>query len=300
MVATALLAVDGDLGPDGAFRGAHNEGTQQGLAYSLWRSPSFLLGSTVFALWLGCATLGPAFVPIHPFRQDLLATNSPPSRAHVFGTDSLGRDVFSRTIAGARQLLVIAPVATTLALAVGTLCGLVQGFYQRWVDFVLGRLSDAVLSVPVILMAFLFIVAIGPSTATLILVIGLVFSIVIARTVRSFVLREMQEDYVVAARLRGEGDWYILLRELLPNVAGVIAVEGTVRLGYAVFSIATLSFLGFGVRPPTPDWGTDVALNYQFLAAGFWWAAVFPAIAIGLVVISVNLMAQGIEGAIAR
>jgi peptide/nickel transport system permease protein len=141
----------------------------------------------------------------------------------------------------------------------------------------------------------LFVVALGPSTPTIIIVIGLVFTPLIARTVRSAVLVERQQDYLASARLLGEKRAYIMFVEVLPNVVPAILVEFTVRLGYAIFAVASLSFLGFGVQPPTPDWGADIYANYGVLPAGYWWMTLFPALAIASLVIAINLVTDSIE-----
>jgi peptide/nickel transport system permease protein len=155
-----------------------------------------------------------------------------------------------------------------------------------------------VLALPVVIVAFLFVVAVGPSDITLILVIGFVFSLLIGRTVRTAVLQERELDYVAAARLREESHLHIIFAEILPNVFAPILVEFTVRLGYAIFTVATLSFLGFGVQPPTPDWGADIASSYQYLAAGYWWETLFPALAIASLVVGVNLVADSVEAVV--
>jgi peptide/nickel transport system permease protein len=214
---------------------------------------------------------------------------------HWFGTDSSGRDVLSRVIAGARDILIVAPLATLLGTVLGTALGLVQGYFGGVVDNVVGRVVEAVLALPVVILAFLFVVAIGPSTGTLILVIGFVFALIIARTVRTAVLQERELDYVAAASLRGEGPLHIMFAEILPNVFSPVLVEFTVRLGYAIFAIATLSFLGFGIQQPTPDWGADIANSYNYLSAGYWWEVLFPALAIASLIVAVNLVSDSIE-----
>jgi peptide/nickel transport system permease protein len=148
--------------------------------------------------------------------------------------------------------------------------------------------------VPVIITALLAIVALGPSRITIILVIGLVFGMIIAKTVRAAVLSERELDYVQAARLRNERGPYIMAAEILPNVMGPVIVEFTVRLGYAIFTIATLAFLGFGADPSIPDWGTDISEHYQFISAGVWWAVLFPSLAIATLIVGINLMADAI------
>jgi peptide/nickel transport system permease protein len=261
----------------------------------LLRSVAFWIGAVLLLWWIVCALFGRAFSPHNPVAGSLTAFNAAPSGAHWFGTDSLGRDVLSRVIVGARDILIIAPLATLLGTVIGTCIGLVQGYFRGVVDNVIGRIVDAVLALPIVIVAFLFVVAIGPSKPTLIVVIGLVFGVLIGRTVRTAVLQERELDYVAAARLRDESGFHIMFVEILPNVLGPILVEFTVRLGYAIFTVATLSFLGFGIQPPTPDWGGDIAGSYQYLAAGYWWETLFPALAIASLVVAVNLVADSIE-----
>src|SRR5215475_14221781 len=266
----------------------------------LLRSAAFWVGALLLLWWVVCAVLGRTFSPFNPVAGSLSSFNAPPSGAHLFGTDSLGRDVLSRVIVGARDILIIAPLATLLGTLIGTTIGLVLGYFRGAADIVVGRFVDAMLALPIVIVAFLFVVAIGTSTATLIFVIGLVFGLLIARTVRTAVLQERELDYIAAARLRDESGFHIMFVEILPNVLGPILVEFTVRLGYAIFTVATLSFLGFGIQPPTPDWGGDIAGSYQYLAAGYWWETLFPALAIASLVVAVNLIADSIEAVIIR
>ena len=264
----------------------------------LVRSPAFLIGAGILLWWIVCALFGRVIAPYDPVTGSLTAFNQPPSGAHWFGTDSLGRDVLSRVIVGARDILIIAPLATLLGTALGTTIGLVQGYFRGRVDSFSGRLVEAVLALPVVIVAFLFVVALGPSSPTLIIVIGLVFGLLISRTVRTAVLQERDLDYVAAARLRDESNVHIMFVEILPNVLGPILVEFTVRLGYAIFTVATLSFLGFGIQPPKPDWGADIANSYQYLGAGYWWETLFPALAIASLVVAINLIADSIEAVV--
>jgi len=265
----------------------------------LLRRPTFLAGAAILLFWIVCAVFGSAIAPHNPLAQQLLATNAAPSGAHWFGTDQLGRDVLSRVIVGARDILLIAVAATVLGTVLGTALGLVMGYLGGIVDILVGRVVEAVLALPVVIVAFLFIVALGPSTGTLIVVVGFVFTPLIARTVRSAVLVESQLDYLSSARLLGEKPAHIMIVEILPNVIPAILVEFTVRLGYAIFAVATLSFLGFGVQPPTPDWGADIAANYGVLPAGYWWETLFPALAIASLIVAVNLVTDSIEQVLA-
>jgi peptide/nickel transport system permease protein len=228
--------------------------------------------------------------------NDLLA----PSADHWFGTDKLGRDVFARVIVGSRDILIVAPLATILATVLGTALGLVTGYFRGAVDDILSRIIEAFLALPVIIMGLLVAVALGPSKTTLIITIGLLYAPIISRTVRAAVLTERELEYVAAARLRNERTPYVLFGEILPNVTGPIIVEFTVRLGYAIFTAAGLSFLGFGIPPPAPDWGVQVQEHYSVISGGFWWPVLFPSLAIATLVIGVNLIADGVASAFER
>jgi peptide/nickel transport system permease protein len=295
--AAAVLVRDDATGAAGALDVSAQAIRREHLR-QLLRSPAFLIGMVIFLWWVVCAVFGRVIAPYDPVTGSLTAFNMPPSSAHWFGTDSLGRDVFSRVIVGARDILIIAPLATLLGTVVGTSLGLIQGYFRGVLDNVIGRIVDAVLALPFVIIAFLFVVAVGPSAITLILVIGLVFALIIARTVRTAVLQERELDYVAAAQLRDESNAHIMFVEILPNVLAPILVEFTVRLGYAIFAIATLSFLGFGIQPPTPDWGADIASSYQYLAAGYWWETLFPALAIASLIVAVNLIGDSIEAVV--
>jgi peptide/nickel transport system permease protein len=260
----------------------------------LLRSKTFIAGALLFGFWVFCAIFGRAIAPESPFATDILAKLTAPSGDHWFGTDGLGRDVFSRVLAGARDILIVAPLATLLGTILGTALGLLTGYFRGFVDDALMRLVDAFLALPVVILGLLALVALGPSRITVILVIGIVFAPIIARTVRAAVLSERELEYVAAARLRNERPPYIMFAEILPNVAAPILVEFTIRLGYAIFAIATLSFLGFGIQPPAPDWGLQIAEHYGLISGGYWWPTLFPALAIATLIVGVNLIADGI------
>lgn len=261
----------------------------------LFASPSFVIGAVIVLFWGGCALFGPALVPYDPYADDVLNSLLPPDGEHWFGTDQLGRDVFSRVIVGARDILTVAPLATILSTILGTGLGLVMGYFGGWIDEVLSRLVDAVLALPTVIVALLALTALGASTVTVLFVIGFTFAPIIARTVRASVLAERSLDYVAAAELRRESKLYIMFVEILPNVSGPIVVEFTVRLGYAIFTVATLSFIGFGIQPPSPDWGLSISSNYGLIGGGYWWTVLFDSLAIASLVVGVNLVADGIQ-----
>jgi peptide/nickel transport system permease protein len=268
------------------------------LSRRLLASGLFRAGAATLLFWLLCATIGPSLLPWDPYRDDLYNTLSPPSLAHWFGTDALGRDIFARTITGARSILSIAPAATLLATLAGTFIGLLTGYLGGLVDGLISRVIDMLLALPLIMAALLALTALGPSRITVIIVIGLVFTPLIARTVRAAVIAEAAQDYVAAAQVRGESTLHIMFVEILPNVLPPVIVEATVRLGYAIFTTASLSFLGFGIQPPSPDWGLTIADNYGLVAGGFWWPVAFAAAATASLVIGVQLMADGLESAL--
>jgi len=266
----------------------------------LLRSKTLLVGLAIIAFWVFCAIFGFKIAP-----HDPLAQSSSPlsglSGAHPFGTDQLGRDVFSRVLAGARDILIVAPLATLLGIAGGTIVGLITGYFRGRVDDVVSRIVDAVLALPLIVIDVTVLVALGHAALTVSVVIGLVFTPIVSRTVRAAVLAERQLDYVSAARLSGERPPYIMFVEILPNVMGPIIVEATVRLGYAIFAVAGLTFLGFGLSPPSPDWALQISENYQLLNAGtYWWTVLFPAIAIVSLVVAINLVADGLARVLGR
>jgi peptide/nickel transport system permease protein len=261
----------------------------------LFGSASFVIGTLIVLFWVGCAIFGYSLVPYDPFADDLINSLSPPSSEHWFGTDRLGRDVFSRVIVGARDILTVAPIATLLSTTLGTALGLTMGYFGGLIDEVLSRLVDAVLALPTVIVALLALTALGTSTSTVLVVIAFSFSPIIARTVRSAVLAEVSLDYVAAAELRRESTLYILFVEILPNVLPSVLVETTIRLGYAIFTVATLSFIGFGIQPPSPDWGLSISENYGLIGGGFWWTVLFDSAAIASLVVGINLVADGIE-----
>ena len=264
------------------------------------RSKTFVAGALIILFWVFCALFGEAVAPKSPYASDPIGSLQAPSAEHWFGTDRIGRDVFSRVLAGARDILIVAPLATLVGTVLGTALGLVTGYFRGLVDDVIMRFVDAVLAIPLVIMGLLVLVALEPSKTTVIVTIGIVFAPLIARTVRAAVLSEAQLDYVQAAKLRNERAPYILFAEILPNVLAPVVVEFTVRLGYAIFVIATLSFLGLGIQPPAPDWGLQIFEHYGVISGGFWWPVLFPSLAIATLIVGVNLLADGLTQAFER
>ena len=262
------------------------------LGSALLRSPTFMTGFLIVLFWVFMALFS-THISQDPYAQDALTSLKAPSAAHWFGTDDLGRDVFARTMAGARTVLIIAPIATLLALLWGGIIGLIAGFWRGLVDDIIMRLIDVLLALPIIVTSILILSLLGKGTAIIILTIGILFTPVVSRTVRAAVIGEREREYVLAARLRGERSAFVMAREILPNITQPIIVEGTVRLGYAVFTAATLAFLGFGLAPPSPDWGLAIATERVFLQIAPW-TVLFPAVALASLVVAVNLVTDGL------
>jgi peptide/nickel transport system permease protein len=257
------------------------------------KRPSAAIGLVVVIFWILVALLAPVLAPYPP--NDLVGRNlQPPGSAFLLGTDDLGRDVLSRVMWGARIVLVLAPIAVLLAEIIGALIGLFSGYVGGVLDEVIMRVNDALISFPAILLYLLIIAALGPSKTNVVIAIALGSIPGIARIVRGVVLDLRTRSFVLAARLRGERLWYVLLVELLPNARGPIVVDATLRIAYAAFAIGTLGFLGLGTPPPDPDWGGMVNQGVKWLSVSAWMTAV-PAIALASLVIGLNLVADALQ-----
>jgi peptide/nickel transport system permease protein len=287
----------GSLAPTLSGPGSERAQARRETIRLLLRRRAFLIGNIIIIGWILTAILGQRITPYDPF-NDFDAGHLAPSAAHLFGTDRLGRDVLSRVMVGSRDVLIVAPFAALIGVTAGTLLGLIMGYYRGWVDNVLSRIIEAFLALPVILVALMTLVVLGSSPVVVVFVVGILFTPIVARTVRSAVLSERELDYVTAAKLRGESGLFILSREIFPNVLGPIVVEMTVRFGYAIFTVATLSFLGVGLQPPSPDWGLSVSEEYSNMISGIWWPTLFPALAIASTVVAVNLIADSLQSVI--
>jgi peptide/nickel transport system permease protein len=296
MISTPEITAEADIPGKRLPQAAGARGSFQ-LLKSLLQSRTFVAGGFIVAFWILDAAFWPLFVPQNPQALNPVATLAPPSLLHWFGTDDMGRDVFSRTLAGAASVLTVAPAATALGLLGGVIIGLVSGYFRGWVDDIVMRLVDALLAFPLIVIAVLVLAVLGPSVTNVILVIGFVFAPIVARTVRSAVLAEREREYVAAARLLGNSSPYIMVVEILPNITAPLVVEATIRFGYAVFTSATLSFLSLGVQQPSPDWGLTISLGRANLEMAPW-ISLFPAVALATLIVGINLMADGLQQAL--
>ena len=264
------------------------------------RRPAFIVGMLILTFWLACAFFPSVIAPHNPldFRAldgSFTGQHLSPRADFLFGTDASGRDVFSRVVAGSRDVFKIAPPAAVLGVILGVILGTLMGYLGGWFDLIASRVVEAFIALPVVLVALVALTTIGRSSTVVIGVIAVLFTPIVARTVRAAVLAERDLDYVTSAKLRGESSVFIMFREILPNVSGPIIVELTVRMGYAVFTVATLSFLGAGPPPPSPDWGAQVSDTFNNMIGGFWWPTFFPALAIATLVIAVSLIADSVQ-----
>jgi peptide/nickel transport system permease protein len=215
------------------------------------------------------------------------------------GTDDLGRDIFSRLIIGSQTMVILPPLAVGIAVLCGTAIGLITGYRRGWFDEIVMRFMDVMMAFPVVMLYLLIIVAIGPAAWTVVLAVAVASTPAISRLVRGLVLDLRNREFVAAAQMRGESTWYILFREILPNATGPILVDALVRIGYAAFAIGALGFLGLGVPPPNPDWGR-MAFEARQAIILTPTAALFPALAIGTLVIAFNLISDGLTAAAKR
>lgn len=237
------------------------------------------------------------YSPFEQFRGDNLKG---PSEKHWLGTDRLGRDLWARLAHGSRTILTLAPFAVGLALLVGGTLGLIAGYFGGIVDEVTMRILDSMIAFPQILLYLVIIAALGPSAVNVMLAITIAGAPGIARLVRSLTLDIKTRDYVAAAQTRGESPWYIMFVEILPNASGPIIIDAMLRVGYAVFAIGTLGFLGLGLPPPSPDWGSLVNAGRKFIQAGHPWDALWASLATAMVVVGLNLMADGLSEELQR
>jgi len=264
------------------------------LVRSLFSKPTSAIGTTITLLFILVAILGPLIAPYGANEIIASEARQPPSTTHWFGTDNLGRDVFSRVLLGAGEILLLAGLGTVLAVIAGTLLGLLAGYRGDWFDEIIMRLFDSLLALPALLLALLLLGTVGRSQNSVLIVIIVVYTPIVARVVRSVVLAVKPQGFVEAARLVGESQSSILLREIMPSVLPTLSVESALRFSYAIFLVASLGFLGVGVQPPSPNWGLMVKEARTF-ATQLPWALIFPAAAISIVVIGVNLLADGMK-----
>ena len=256
-----------------------------------------VVGLVVLALLVVVALFGPQIAPYGINEIDIANRLGPPSPDHLFGTDDLGRDVFSRVVIAARVSLRVGFIAVGIALGAGVAIGLVSGYYGGWVDSLLMRLMDVLFSFPAILLAIAILAALGPGITNAMIAIGVVYTPIFARITRGSVLSVKESVFVAASRSIGTRDGRILFSHILPNVVAPIIVQTSLSLAFAILSEAALSFLGLGVQPPDPAWGRMLADGRGFIQDA-WWIGVFPGLAILVTVMSFNFVGDALRDAL--
>jgi peptide/nickel transport system permease protein len=249
----------------------------------------------LFLLFVVAAVLGPLVVPYDPLASDTAQALKSPSRAHWFGTDQLGRDLLSRVVVATRLDLSIALAAVALAFSVGTFAGAAAGFYGGWTDRIVGRITDTIMAFPLFVLAMGIVAALGNTLANIVYATAIINIPFYARLARSEVNVRREMGFVEAARLSGNSGARILTFHLLPNSLPPMMVQASLNLGWAILNAAGLSFIGLGVRPPTPEWGIMVAEGAAFMVSGEWWIAFFPGLALMVAVFCFNLLGDGLR-----
>ncbi len=266
-----------------------------GPARAILRRPGIALATLVVLAVVAAGLSAPALAPFDPVEQNVIERLAPPvfmlggTSEHVLGTDHLGRDVFSRLIYGARVALVVGVTTVSVSGLVGLAVGLVAGYFGGWADTAFMRLLDIQLSMPFMLLALTIIGILGPSLKNIVIVLALTGWVVYARVVRAEILSLRTREFVAACRALGGSDARIIVKHLLPNVRSSVMVVSTVEVARMMLLESALSFLGLGVRPPTPSWGAMLADGRIYLATA-WWLATFPGLAISVTVLAVNMV----------
>jgi peptide/nickel transport system permease protein len=267
------------------------------VARRLWRNRKAALGAALLGVMVGAAVLSPLVSPYPPTRPSPEDVFSPPGPRHWMGTDEIGRDVFSRVLAGSRISLVAGLAASALTLTAGVVLGLLSGYRGGWVDTVIMRAVDVMLAVPTLLFALAIAAALGSALSNVVLAVGIASVPRFTRFVRGCVISARENVYVEAARAGGCSEARVAVRHILPNIYGPALILGTLNVGVAILTAATLSFLGMGAQPPTPEWGLILAQGRDYLQNA-WWISTFPGVAIALTVLAVNLFGDGLHDAL--
>lgn len=261
----------------------------------LSENPVTGLAAALFALFLLLALAGPALVPHDPLASNAAVALQPPSAAHWFGTDALGRDIFSRTVVATRLDLGIAFAAVAVSFALGMPLGLAAGFFGGWWDRIVTRLSDTIMAFPLFVLAMGIVAALGNTVGNIVLATALINLPFYVRVARAEANVRRSAGYIEAARLAGNGDLRLIAVHLFPNALPPAMVQVSLNLGWAILNAAGLSFIGLGVRPPEPEWGILVAEGAQYIVSGEWWVAFFPGMALMLAVFTFNLLGDALR-----
>src|ERR1041385_6039383 len=249
----------------------------------------------LFTLIALSALIGPYIVPHDPLASDTAATLQPPSLRHWFGTDALGRDMFSRVIVATRLDFAIALFSVALVFAMGGIAGIASGYFGGWFDRIVGRISDTIMAFPLFVLAMGIVAALGNTVTNIVIATAIINFPLYARIARAEANIRRDAGFVQAARLTGNSEVRILLTQILPNIMPIMVVQMSLTMGYAILNAAGLSFIGLGVRPPDAEWGIMVAEGAAFMVSGEWWIAFFPGAALMVAVFCFNLLGDGLR-----
>ncbi|MGC1315130.1 MAG: ABC transporter permease [Pseudolabrys sp.] len=287
---------DISLSPHGAVAAkAQSNSIFRHARYVVAENPVTGVAFGLFILIALCALIGPYVVPYDPLASDTSATLASPSFKHWFGTDQLGRDIFSRVIVATRLDFTIAISSVMLVFAMGGFAGIAAGFFGGWTDRIVGRISDTIMAFPLFVLAMGIVAALGNTVTNIVLATAIVNFPLYVRVARAEANVRRDAGFVQAARLSGNGDFRILLMHILPNIMPIMMVQISLTMGYAILNAAGLSFIGLGVRPPTPEWGIMVAEGAGNIISGEWWIALFPGAALMIAVFCFNLLGDGLR-----
>ncbi len=270
-------------------------GTLGHILYVLRENPVTAVAFGMFAFFILSALIGPYVVPYDPLATNAAIALQPPSWSNWFGTDNLGRDVFSRLIVATRLDLIISVAAVALSFVIGSVLGSIAGYRGGWIDNVLNRCLDTIMAFPLFVLAMGIVAALGNSVANIIYATAIINIPFYARVVRAEVNIRREAGFTLAAKLAGNPDWRVLAVHIFPNALPPMMVQVSLNLGWAILNAAGLSFIGLGVRPPTPEWGIMVAEGANFIVSGEWWLALFPGLWLMLAVFTFNLMGDGLR-----
>jgi peptide/nickel transport system permease protein len=263
--------------------------------YVIGENPVTGLAFALFVLIFVAAVLGPWIVPYDPLASDTSQTLKPPSFGHLFGTDQLGRDIFSRVVAATQLDFIIAVSSVVLVFLMGGLAGVAAGYFGGWTDRIVGRIADTIMAFPLFVLAMGIVAALGNTVQNIVLATAIINFPLYARVARAEANVRRESGFVEAARLSGNSEWRILAFHILPNVFPILVVQMSLTMGYAILNAAGLSFIGLGVRPPTPEWGIMVAEGAANIISGEWWIAFFPGAALMVAVFCFNLLGDGLR-----
>ena len=270
-------------------------GSVNHLRYVMASNPVTLLAFSLFGAMMFVAIFGPLLVPYDPLASTSTGALQPPSWQHWFGTDQVGRDVFSRVIVATRLDLIISISAVALSFVLGSFLGSVSGFWGGWTDRILGRVLDTIMAFPLFVLAMGIVAASGNTIQNVVIATAIINLPFYARVARSEVAIRRNAGWVQAAKLAGNSDSVILLTRVFPNILPPMMVQISLNMGWAILNAAGLSFIGLGVMPPTPEWGIMVAEGASYIVSGEWWLVLFPGLSLMLAVFTFNLMGDGLR-----